>query len=99
MVLDEILVAAIKKDSSDIHLALHKRPVFRLDGQLVEQEEFSVLEDEELKSVILGQLSDYQKKELETERELAFVYSLPDRHRFRVNVFWDQGRLALAARA
>lgn len=99
MTLDDILNLAIQKKSSDIHLAIHKRPCFRVDGNLVEQEEFPVLEDEELKSVILGPLSDHQKKELETERELAFVYSLPDRHRFRVNVFWDQGRLALAARS
>ena len=99
MKLDEILNSSIQKNSSDIHLAIHKRPCFRVDGQLVEQEEFSVLEDAELKDVILTPLSDHQKQELETERELAFVYSLPDRHRFRVNVFWDQGRLALAARS
>lgn len=99
MAIDDILNSAIAKNSSDIHLAIHKRPVFRMDGQLLEQEEFPVLEDEELKSVILEKLSDYQKKELENERELALVYTLPDRHRFRVNVFWDQGRLALAARA
>ncbi|MEK7122456.1 MAG: ATPase, T2SS/T4P/T4SS family, partial [Patescibacteria group bacterium] len=99
MVLDDILALAIQKKSSDIHLAIHKRPCFRVDGKIMEQEEFPVLEDEELKVAILTPLSEHQKQELETERELAFVYSLPDRHRFRVNVFWDQGRLALAARA
>lgn len=99
MTIEEILNLTIKKNSSDVHLAIHKRPCFRVDGQLVEQEELPVLEDEELKSVILAPLSEHQKQELETERELAFVYSLPDQHRFRVNVFWDQGRLALAARA
>lgn len=99
MTLDDILNLSIQKGSSDIHLAIHKRPCFRVDGRLVEQEEFEVLEDEALKQVITEKFTEYQHQELEKERELAFVYSLPGNHRFRVNVFWDQGRLALAARA
>lgn len=99
MTLDDILNLSIQKGSSDIHLAIHKRPCFRVDGRLVEQEEFEVLEDEALKQVITEKFTEYQHQELEKERELAFVYSLPGNNRFRVNVFWDQGRLALAARA
>ncbi|MBI4599818.1 PilT/PilU family type 4a pilus ATPase [Candidatus Uhrbacteria bacterium] len=98
MHINDILDAAIKKGISDIHLAVHKRPILRHDGDLIEQEEFPVLEQADIEQVVYEVLSEHQKKELESERELGLVYSLKDTYRFRVNVFWEQGHLTLVAR-
>lgn len=98
MSINEILELAIQKKSSDVHLAVHKHPILRMDGSLVEQTELGVLESEDIRALIDPLLSVKQRKELEDDRELGFVYTLGESHRFRVNVFWDQGKLALVAR-
>lgn len=98
MHINDILDAAIKKGISDIHLAVHKRPILRHDGALMEQEEFPVLESTDIQQLVNDVLSDHQKQELDTERELGFVYTLNNAYRFRVNVFWEQGYLTLVAR-
>ncbi len=98
MQINEILDAAIQKNSSDVHLAVHKHPILRLDGKLVEQDQFPILESPDIQGIVYPVLSDHQKEELEKERELGFVYTLNNTNRFRVNVFWEQGYLTLVAR-
>lgn len=98
MTLAHILSEAVTRSASDIHIVVEKPPVLRVDGRLVQLDSYGVLSSEGLESIIEPLLTSEQKDILATTRELGFVYELEDTNRFRVNLFWEQGNLALAAR-
>ena len=96
--LTALLEKAVEKSASDVHIVVDRQPVLRIDGRLTSLDSYPSLTPEMLKQMVDDVLSDEQQEALSATRELGFVYELEDSSRFRINLFWEQGNLALAAR-
>jgi twitching motility protein PilT len=97
MNMSELLHLTIDKHASDLHLAVGRPPILRIDGKMVPTG-FEILSPDESKRLIYSVLRDDQKQKFETEKELDFSLSLHEFGRFRVNVHYQRGTVAAAFR-
>ncbi len=97
MELRDLLIMAIQKRASDIHLTHDTPPLLRIDGQLVMTNR-DPLSREEMKKMIYGILTDNQKEKFEKDKELDFSLALSGMDRFRVNVHMQRGAVEAAFR-
>lgn len=94
----ELLKIAIKFGSSDLHIAVGRPPVIRVDGVLRDLEA-PVLTPAETRRLIYGILTDLQKQKFEEHKELDFSLSVAEVSRFRVNAHFQRGSVAAAFRS
>jgi twitching motility protein PilT len=99
----EILMAAVQNKASDIHLTVNAYPLFRINGELQSAGKLNPvfnnkLAPAETKELAKQLTSDEQRDVLEKKGEIDFSFALPDIARFRVNIFRQQGHLALVLR-
>ena len=95
--IERLMVAAMRNKASDLHIKGGQKPILRVNTALYEIGN-RALSAEDSKRYIYEIMSDEQKARFETESDLDFAYSLPGVGRFRINVFWDRGSVAFAAR-
>ena len=93
----ELLLLAIEKKASDLHLTEDTPPILRLDGELFVTNR-DPLDRDELKKIIYSLLSDDQKEQFEKRLELDFSIALPGLDRFRANVHMQRGCVEMALR-
>lgn len=93
----ELLTLAINNKASDLHLSSDVLPKIRLDGKLVDVTNFSEADMKFMPEMILSLLSELQKKKLEETKELDFSLDVSE-SRFRINVYFQKGMLAVALR-
>ncbi|MCK5214927.1 MAG: type IV pilus twitching motility protein PilT [Candidatus Omnitrophica bacterium] len=97
MELRDLLLLAIQKKASDLHLTYDTPPILRIDGKLFLTNKDPLSRDE-LKKIIYSILSDTQKEKFERDRELDFSLALSGMDRFRVNVHIQRGAVEAAFR-
>ncbi|WP_156291461.1 type IV pilus twitching motility protein PilT [Oceanobacillus salinisoli] len=95
---DELLIRAFHQNASDVHLTIGKAPIFRINGELVEQENVDNLKPLDTKRMVESIISDEHSRKLEEKRELDFSYGISGVSRFRINTFYQRGELSLAIR-
>jgi twitching motility protein PilT len=95
--IERLMVAAMRNKASDLHLKAGQKPILRVNTILHEIGN-RALTPEDAKRYIYEVMSDEQKARFETESDLDFAYSLQGVGRFRINVFWDRGTVAVSAR-
>ena len=95
--IDEILTALVEKDASDLHLKAGHPPVMRVRGELIRVPEFTMTAEEHTK-MLMGILNDERKARLEDIKEVDLSYNLEGVSRFRVNMFWQQGKIGAVFR-
>lgn len=96
--LDDLLSYVIKADASDLHLGVGIHPTLRLDGNLVPLISKDVLAAEDLEGIIYSLLSEEQCRELKKNGDIDFSFSAKNNVRFRVAVYKQQSKLAMAMR-
>ena len=96
--LNDLLVTTAKENASDLHLAVGKHPTLRIDGTLIPLQNEPLLSPEMAEGIILELLTPEQKTKLAEQRQIDLAYSLEDKARFRVNVYFERGHLAAALR-
>jgi len=96
--LNDLLTATAKQSASDLHLAVGRRPTLRIDGVLVPLQKEPIMTPETAEGIIGELTTPEQKAKLLTQRQVDFAYSLEDKARFRVNVYFQRGYLAAALR-
>jgi twitching motility protein PilT len=96
--LKELLGVTIKQNSSDLHLAVGRRPSVRIDSLLVPLSQEPILTKEDAEGFVLSMLSEEQKVRFSQLKQLDFSYNYEDKARFRVNVFMQRGFMAAALR-
>jgi twitching motility protein PilT len=88
----------VAKGASDLHLMVGSKPVMRINGDLIAQNDFPSLVPSDTASV-LEQIADKeQQTSFQDELELDFAYSVPGLARFRVNVLQQRCSISLAIR-
>jgi twitching motility protein PilT len=92
-----LLRAAVQFKASDLHVQVGSPPSLRIHGDITPLDRPAVAADE-VETLVRQLASDSILQELETQRSADFAYLDPELARFRVNIFYESGRLCLALR-
>ena len=98
MQIDELLKSMVNKAASDLHLTVTSPPVFRIDGELVPQEDLPPMTAKDIELVLEQIATQDQRSVFDRESELDCTYTLPGLARFRVNALRQRGAISLAFR-
>jgi twitching motility protein PilT len=96
----ELLQLCIEKGATDLHLTVNSPPVLRILGDLVLLQE-KALNPHDIEEMVGDILKPDQKERLALNRSVDLAYTLDgasSSHRFRVNVFYQKGTIAIAFR-
>jgi twitching motility protein PilT len=103
MNIQELLNLTVKNKASDLHLLVGIPPAIRLDGVLQYLTSYPALHDEDLQTMIFAIMTPEQKELLLANKELDFSFGFGggtygDLGRFRINAYYQRGKLAAAFR-
>ena len=96
--IDDLLRLMLERGGSDLHITVGSPPGIRQRGELVPVENTKPLTPRDTMTMILGLLSEEQRRKFETELELDWAYSIPAVSRFRVNVFQQRNSMGAVFR-
>lgn len=94
---ERLLISTAAQGASDLHLNVGRKPIIRLDGDLIPLEQEQIITPEVSEGLIRGLLDETQKQRLIEERELDFSFAYKE-SRFRCNAFFEKGNYAAALR-
>lgn len=94
----EFLQITIEEQASDLHLSVGQPPVLRIDGKLVPLAKRPPMKSENMQELVASLLNQEQQKKLVEDREIDFSYMVEGGSRFRGNIFYEMGGLAIALR-
>ncbi|MBE3092496.1 MAG: type IV pilus twitching motility protein PilT [Actinobacteria bacterium] len=98
MDINDVLIEAIKRDASDIHIVCALPPVIRINGRLTKLEKFGEITPEISKKILIRILNEEQIRRLEKQLAVDFSHTLPGYGRFRCSYFYQRNSLAAAFR-
>ena len=93
----DLLKLAVDSKASDLHLAVGRPPVIRINGEL-RNTHYDVLRVDDTQDIVSNLLSDRQKRLFEENKELDFALTIAGMGRFRVNIHLQRGSVAAAFR-
>ncbi|MGE3808129.1 MAG: type IV pilus twitching motility protein PilT [Gemmataceae bacterium] len=95
---NKLFRVVMKHEGSDLHLKVGLPPMMRLKG-VIRRLEMKALTQEDMEKLLLPTLRDDQRKILQDTGGIDYSYVIgQDECRFRVNLFYQRGRLSLVAR-
>jgi twitching motility protein PilT len=95
--IDQLLALVVERRASDLHLTSDAPPAMRIDGDMVQLEEYGPLARSRLKEMIFSVSPEKNRLQWEAERDTDFALEMPG-VRFRVNVFEDRRGIGAAMR-
>ena len=96
--LDELLKITVDKNASDLHIIPEYYPAIRINNDLYPLQLTEILTGDATKAILMPILSDKQKEDLMTNKEIDFSYEIAGKHRFRINYYITKNNLAGAFR-
>jgi twitching motility protein PilT len=93
-----LLAVARDRGASDLHVTVGRPPILRVDGNMVALE-VRPLTSADMRILLYSILSNQQRSQYEIDREIDFALMLEDNTRFRVNAYYQKGRMAASLRA
>ena len=97
MAIENILLGAVEKEASDIHLTVGRPVTYRLVGALVSVGEKS-LTPQDTEAFAKEITTEVQRKKIEEVGGIDFGFSFQEKARFRVSCFKQQGQYSLVLR-
>jgi twitching motility protein PilT len=94
----DIILAALERHASDVHLTAGAPPTVRVRGRLQALEGFPVLGVQDTREIVYSIMSEGQRQQFENARQVDFAYSIPRTARMRVNAYVQRGAVAAAFR-
>jgi twitching motility protein PilT len=94
----EVFSRVVEKNASDLHLTVGLPPTLRINGILKPITEYDVLSNDEIKEIVMEILTDKEFEIFDKDGQYDFSYALENKARFRCNVFYERGNIAVAAR-
>lgn len=98
MLIFELLESMHKLEASDLHLGVNSPPILRIKGKL-KALNFPPLNNDMIRSMVFALLTSEQIEQFEKQKELDFSYSLENVGRFRCNLYFQKGTIAVAIRS
>lgn len=96
--IDDILKKGIFRKASDVHLVVHKAPVFRINGELVDEVESGLLTNDDLRRFGQELCNEEQWKTFEEAGEIDLSHEIKNMSRFRVNIFKQRQGISIVIR-
>jgi twitching motility protein PilT len=96
--LNEILLEALTRGASDVHIKIGQPPIVRVDGQLRAMQGGKPYNYNEVNQMALGIMNEWQKERFLREKEVDMGYEIHGLGRFRVNIFQQRGKIRIALR-
>jgi len=97
MNIEELFEITARREASDLHLVVGYPPTIRIDGSLKIASDTGVMTTDQIEQLVFSILTPEQKEVFLANRELDFSFSTRVAY-FRVNVYYQRGSIALAAR-
>jgi twitching motility protein PilT len=97
MELDRLFRAMVEQEASDLFLKVGNRPFLRIHGTLIPVGE-EKLDREQIAGVVSDLMEPQRRQAFHAERELNFAFERPGIGRFRANLLWQKGTMALVIR-
>ena len=96
--MNQLIEMAMQRGASDLHLTVGRPPILRVAGTLhaIGTED---LADVDLRTLLFSIMTGRQRSQYELEREIDFALAVSAGRRFRVNAYYQKGRMAAALRA
>ena len=98
MKINDLLMDAMSKRASDLHIMAGSPPILRIDGELSPQSEFSSITPEEVEQLFESVINEEQKRRFRETLELDFAHGIPGMGRFRANACMQRGTVGLCFR-
>jgi twitching motility protein PilT len=95
--IEELLRQAVGMGASDLHLKAGRPPTVRIDGAL-EALAYPALTAHDTATIATDVMPEWRQDAFATRGEIDFAVEVPEVGRFRINVYRQQGNLALAIR-
>ncbi len=95
---DHYLLHMMEIAASDLFLRPRTSPTYRVNGR-IQRTDLPAPCPEDMRRYVDQLLSPVARQRFETSPDIDVAYHVPGKGRFRVNLFMQQGDLALAARA
>ena len=92
-----VVYRALERKASDLHLTVGLPPVYRIDGELVNEGE-EILQEKDVAAAVRLLASDKQMEEFRKTGEIDFAVTYDGSIRMRCNAFFQQRNTALALR-
>ena len=95
--IDRLLDVVIRKDASDLHISVGRKPTLRLSGRL-KTLDTKVLNNEDAVALMKSITPERCQQELQEHGSTDFGFAFGDRARFRVAVFRQRGNISICLR-
>ena len=96
--LKRLLSIVVEKQASDLHLSDGHAPILRIAGELISLTKEEKLSAEDVRGLAFALMREEQSERFLEKKEIDFSYTLEEKARFRVNVFFEKGNCACALR-
>lgn len=97
--IDDLLKKGIQLGASDLHMSCGKKPKFRVDGELQDNEDYFVITQDWMHGEMAKLMTAEQAQEYKSNKELDFSHAVPGYSRFRVNFYNQSSTPAAVFRA
>ena len=95
--LDELLRKVVEVEASDLHLKADNPPIMRVHGDLQRLDE-PPISTEVHQEMLLAILNPERRERLMNFKECDLSYAIPGLARFRVNMYWQRGKIGAVFR-
>ena len=96
---DTILVAAVQRGASDIHMVPGMRPIFRINTVLAQADGFETVTPQDTEDMVRQCVNEDRFEKFVTRRDIDFSTQVENLGRFRVNAHFQRGLIAISLRA
>lgn len=95
---EALMVEAVGKKASDIHLKVGNYPIFRINGEILKQEKFGIISPDAMQKIADGMMDRHQTDIFNQNKDVDLAYSLSSVGRFRVNIFSQRNSIGIVMR-
>src|SRR5262245_11323144 len=96
--MNDLLHQMVKAKASDLHIKAGSAPGFRIDGEIVPQEQLGKLTAAQTRALAEQIMTPEQTQKYGGDRDLDFSYAVKQLARFRVNVMTQRSATGLVIR-
>jgi len=96
--LNELLLEVISQSGSDLHLSEGRKPIVRIQGNLVTLNKYEILSKEDIVSFLKEMVTMEFIKDFNEKQQIDFSHAYKDSARFRGNAFVQRGRFGMVLR-
>lgn len=98
MILLDILEKGQEKNASDIHLVNNEKVIYRINGELIRDEEIDKVSEEFLINSIREIFTEKQREIFEKNKEIDISFEDIKKRRYRINLYNEKGCPAFSIR-